>query len=113
MVPRVRIPPSPLLNEADGRCQEVIEAADAKQDTLPGTGRSSTPVEPPSLSGADTSTTGGEPRSDKRDDKPDDKLPPTDPDLAAVIEAWPRLPKAVRAGLVAMVRAATGQEGRP
>ena len=30
----------------------------------------------------------------------------TDPDLAAVVEAWGDLPAAVRAGVVAMVRAA-------
>lgn len=33
---------------------------------------------------------------------------PADPDLAAVIAAWPDLPPAVRAGVVAMVRAAGG-----
>ena len=31
---------------------------------------------------------------------------PNDPDLAAVIHAWADLPEAVRAGIVAMVRAA-------
>jgi hypothetical protein len=31
---------------------------------------------------------------------------PTDPDLATVVNAWDRLPEAVRAGIVAMVRAA-------
>jgi hypothetical protein len=31
-----------------------------------------------------------------------------DPDLTAVIDAWDRLPAAVRAGIVAMVRAAGG-----
>jgi hypothetical protein len=31
----------------------------------------------------------------------------TDPDLAAVVDAWDALPKAVRAGIVAMVRAST------
>jgi hypothetical protein len=31
----------------------------------------------------------------------------TDPDLTAVIHAWDRLPEAVRAGIVAMVRAAS------
>jgi len=31
----------------------------------------------------------------------------TDPDLAAVIEAWDRLPEAIRAGIVAMVKAAS------
>jgi integrase len=35
---------------------------------------------------------------------------PTDPELAAVAAAWPDLPPAVRAGIVAMVRAATPQD---
>jgi len=29
----------------------------------------------------------------------------TDPDLAAVVEAWPELPEAIRTGIVAMVKA--------
>ena len=33
----------------------------------------------------------------------------TEADLAAVIDAWPKLPEAVRAGIVAMVRAADGR----
>lgn len=32
---------------------------------------------------------------------------PIDPDLARLIDAWPTLPDAMRAGIVAMVRAAT------
>ena len=32
----------------------------------------------------------------------------TDPDLATFVEAWPTLPEAVRAGIVAMVKAAKG-----
>jgi len=28
-----------------------------------------------------------------------------DPDLAAVVDAWPDLPKAMKAGIVAMVKA--------
>jgi len=31
-----------------------------------------------------------------------------DPDLAAVVEAWPDLPEAIRAGIMAMVKAALG-----
>ena len=31
----------------------------------------------------------------------------TDPDLAAVVEAWPDLPAALRAGIVAMVKASS------
>ncbi len=30
----------------------------------------------------------------------------TDPDLAAVVEAWPDLPAAIKVGIVAMVKAA-------
>jgi len=33
---------------------------------------------------------------------------PTDPELAAVAAAWPDLPPAIRAGIVAMVKAAGG-----
>jgi hypothetical protein len=29
----------------------------------------------------------------------------TDPDLAALVDAWPDLPEAVRAGIMAMVKA--------
>ena len=31
----------------------------------------------------------------------------TDPDLAAVVAAWPELPEAIRVGILAMVRAAS------
>jgi len=33
---------------------------------------------------------------------------PIDPDLAAVVDAWPKLPEAIRAGILAMIRAAGG-----
>ena len=32
----------------------------------------------------------------------------TDPDLAAIVAAWSELPEAIRAGIVAMVKAASG-----
>ena len=32
--------------------------------------------------------------------------PQTDPDLAALVAAWPELPEALKAGIVAMVRVA-------
>ena len=32
----------------------------------------------------------------------------TDPDLAAVVAAWPELPEAIKAGILAMVKAASG-----
>ena len=31
-------------------------------------------------------------------------------DLAAVVAAWPELPEAIKAGIVAMVKAASGSE---
>jgi hypothetical protein len=35
----------------------------------------------------------------------------TDPELAVAIEAWPSMPEAVRAGIVAMVKAASKAGG--
>ena len=35
-----------------------------------------------------------------------DDLPPLDPELAQVIEAWPTLPSAIREAILAMLRAA-------
>ena len=37
--------------------------------------------------------------------KSDAQLPPTDPDLSAVVNAWAKLPSALKAGIVAMVKA--------
>jgi hypothetical protein len=37
-----------------------------------------------------------------------ENLPPIDPGLAALIDAWPALPEAVKAGILAMVRATGG-----
>ena len=34
---------------------------------------------------------------------------PTDPDLAHILDAWPTLPQAVRAGILALVRAAAAE----
>ena len=36
-----------------------------------------------------------------------DRSPLDDPDLAAVVAAWPGLPEPIRAGIVAMVKAAS------
>jgi len=53
------------------------------------------------------------------DQKADRLCPPhvtNDPDLAAVAEAWPELPEAIKAGIVAMVKAASKtprQKGPP
>jgi hypothetical protein len=33
-----------------------------------------------------------------------------DPDLAVVVAAWPELPEAIKAGILAMVKAAAGSE---
>ena len=36
-----------------------------------------------------------------------------DPDLAAVVDAWPDLPEAIRAGMLAMVKSVPGKgDGR-
>jgi hypothetical protein len=36
------------------------------------------------------------------------RTPQADPDLLAIIERWPALPEAVKAGILAMVRATDG-----
>jgi len=38
---------------------------------------------------------------------------PADPDLAAVAAAWPRLPAAIRLGILAMVKAGTSAAAAP
>jgi len=43
---------------------------------------------------------------------PTDTRPTLPPDLAAVIDAWPNLPEPIRAGILAMVKAASGREAR-
>ena len=35
------------------------------------------------------------------------------PDLAAVVTAWPELPEAIRAGIVAMVKATEAEKSKP
>jgi hypothetical protein len=37
--------------------------------------------------------------------------PPDDPDLVAILGAWPPLPDAIKAGILAMVKAAGGKSG--
>lgn len=39
---------------------------------------------------------------------PTTPTPPDDPELATVVAAWPSLPPAIRAGVVAIVKAAGG-----
>ncbi len=34
------------------------------------------------------------------------------PDLAAIVAAWAELPEAIKAGILAMVKAASGKRGR-
>ena len=36
-------------------------------------------------------------------------MPPVDPDLAVIVDFWPNLPTAIKAQIVAMVKAAKGQ----
>jgi hypothetical protein len=36
----------------------------------------------------------------------------TDPDLAAVVDAWPRLPRALRAAVLALVKSASKEVDR-
>ena len=50
---------------------------------------------------------GGAPGGDSAPQTPPaNPAPPADPELAAVVAAWPDLPPAIRAGVVALVKAA-------
>ncbi len=40
---------------------------------------------------------------------PAQRAAPDDPELAALVDAWPALPEAIRAGILAMVKAAGGR----
>ena len=55
--------------------------------------------------------TGDVPRNDKENDKQSDKKTPADQELAAVIQAWPGLPEAVKVGIVAMIKATGKKRG--
>ena len=43
----------------------------------------------------------------------DGEKTPSDPDLAQVVEAWPQLPEAIRAAVLAIVRNAGSRDGEP
>ena len=93
------------------------------------------PVAPPEASGHDSMQTGCKrPMPTAADVEPSDAtaapgsrapvnpdapgghpcgLPDLPADLRAVAEAWPRLPEAVKAGIIAMVKAAANETGQP
>ncbi len=67
----------------------------------------------PTVQGSESRGPCDERRTDKQNDKQNDKRANGDPDLSAVIDAWPSLPEAIRAGILAMVGASggDGQQG--
>lgn len=75
---------------------------------LPRTGIALLGFEHPSVSKQNTQNPPG-------DSAPDSafgpKTVPTDPDLSALVAAWPTIPPALRAGIVAMVKAAGAAGG--
>lgn len=94
------------LSGVDGSCRgESVRVADGIRTRDPqihnlGRGRSK------SLKDQDFGPLGGRPAPHLPHD-----TRPTDPDLALVIDRWEGLPEAVRAGIVAMVKAAAGKGG--
>jgi hypothetical protein len=95
--------PALSVTADDGQCQETPNAPENKGETDPDTGRSHAPNTPPIVQADDCNGFGDVPHSDKPDDKQNDKLQITDPDLQQVVNAWADLPEAVKAGILAMV----------
>jgi hypothetical protein len=95
------------VTEDDSQRQEPTKAPEAPEVTSGGAGCSSAPFEGVSATEADTGTA----LTVTSTDKQDDKLSADDAGLASVIEAWPVLSDVVKAGVLAMVKAAaeTGQ----
>jgi len=72
-----------------------------KGDMDSGTGGPTAPIKPTFLTGGDR----GDTRNERSFDKPDDKPHQSDPQLAKITAAWPRLPKVVKTATTAMVEA--------
>ena len=64
-----------------------------------------------SVSGDGAKTCDNGPATDSRRRSSSDADSPPDEDLRRVIAAWPALPEAIRAGILAMVKAAAGGGG--
>lgn len=82
-------------------------ACDAVENAGNGRGGIRTLADSPKKTGIPESggSKSGNTRADS--DPPTAPAMPTDPDLAAVVAAWPALPPAIRAGVLALVRAGT------
>ena len=62
---------------------------------------------PRKLSPETTTVYNGGPESARRYPSSCEQNPAVEPDLAAVMDAWPNLPSAIRAGILAMIESAT------
>ncbi len=94
----------PERTNGETQCTEAQQTPDSKGYSAPGTNSQ----DGDNAQGSDRSRPSGERGSDKQDDKQNDKRERTDPQLTGLVNAWPDLPDAVKAGIVAMVKAAMG-----
>ena len=116
-VPRVRIPASPLeaANTDDSRCQKAHESPENKGYASSDVGCSSAPSDAAKAHEGDSSLPEGVRNSAKQNAKQNAKRISDDPDLTSVIDAWPDLPEAIKAAIMAMVQTAakTDSKTRP
>jgi hypothetical protein len=99
-------PSSSVKSFDDSKCQEVPKLPIYNGLSLTYTPSQLSGEDPSIVSADDSRYTGDEPSNNKPDHKPDNKLEFADPELMTVLEAWHELPAPVKAGIVAMVKAA-------
>ena len=86
--------------DGESKGMEVLETS-IKTGDEPSADSSDTEVFMPAN---DLNVSEGDSQNDKQNDKPDDKKNRQSADLAALIDAWARLPEAVRAGILDMAQ---------
>jgi hypothetical protein len=94
------------VNAGEGRCQELQKSPETQGEMTPDSGLFYALASPAKVQAGEPTSPADVAGSDKQDDKQPHTAAPLPPDLVAIIDAWETLPEALKAGIVAMVKAA-------